>query len=219
MKITRILIADDHPIVRKGLRDLVEAEEGLEVVGEAADGLAVGAVLEETKADVLLLDLMMPGLGGLEVLRQVRRASPGTRVVVFSMHQNEAYVIEALQSGASGYVLKDSSSADVLAAIQAVMAGSRYLSSPLSERAIEVFLEQAGEAPENPYQGLTSREKQVLHLAGEGKSARAIAEWLSISPRTAETHRTNLMRKLGLHSQNDLVRFCLERDIISSKGR
>jgi len=211
---TTIVLADDHPIVRLGLRTVLEAEPDFQVIGEAGDGLETMSLVERLQPQVLVLDLLMPGLSGLEVARQVRQRAPETRVIVLSMHANEAYVLEALRHGAAAYVLKETSSAELVQAVRTVAAGRRYLSRPLSERALEVYAQRAEATPLDLYETLTTREREVLHLAAEGCSNSEIATRLSISPRTAETHRSNLMQKLGLHSQTELVRYALRRGII-----
>ena len=165
--------------------------------------------------DVLVLDLILPGLNGLEVTRQVSQRSLRTRVVILSMHAAEAYVLEALKNGAAGYVLKDASAADLVHAVKEAVAGRHYLSPPLSELAIEAYLQKAREATLDLYETLTTREREVLQLAAEGRSNPEIAERLVISPRTVETHRANLMRKLGLQSQAGLIRYALQRRIIT----
>jgi DNA-binding NarL/FixJ family response regulator len=209
-----ILLADDHAVVRHGLRALLEREPSFRIVGEIGDGLKVTDMVAQLKPDVLVTDLMMPGLNGLEITRQVKQRTPQTRVVVLSMHSNEAYVLEALRNGASGYVLKDSSGQDLVRAVREVAAGRRYLSAPLSERAIQTYVNTGRDSLLDPYDALTSREREVLHLAAEGYSNAEIGSRLSISPRTAETHRANLMRKLDLRSQTDLVRYALRRGIL-----
>lgn len=209
-----ILLADDHQVVRQGLRALLEAEPDFRVVGEAADGLEATRLVERLHPDVAVVDLIMPGLNGMEVTRQITTRVPETRVVVLSMHANEAYVLEALRNGAAAYVLKDSSAAELVEAVRAVVAGRHYLSAPLSERAIDTYRQRAKEATLDIYEMLTMREREVLHLAAEGHSGPEIASRLSISPRTVETHRANLMRKLGLRTQTDLVRYALRRGIL-----
>ena len=211
---TTIVLVDDHPVVRRGLRVLLEAEPEFRILGEAGEGLEAVQLVERLKPDVLVLDLMIPGLNGLEVTRQVSQRSPRTRVVILSMHANEAYVLEALRNGATGYVLKDAGADEVVKAIREVAAGRRYLSPPLSERAIETYVQKANTAPLDLYDTLTTREREVLHLAAEGHSSPEIADRLSISPRTVETHRGNLMRKLNLRTQTDLVRYALRRGIL-----
>jgi two-component system response regulator NreC len=214
MSITTIVLADDHHIVRQGLRALLEAEPDFAVTGEAADGLVAAGLVERLKPDVLVLDLMMPGLNGLDVVRQVRQRSPQTRVIILSMHANEAYVLEALRNGVVGYVLKDSTASDLAQAVREAAAGRRYLSPPLSERAIEAYVHKADAAPLDLYETLSGREREVLHLAAEGYNNTEIAARLCISARTVETHRANVMRKLGLHSQTDLIRYALRRGIL-----
>ena len=214
MSKTTVVLADDHAIVRQGLRAVLEAASDFNVVGEAADGLQVLDLVEQLRPNVLVLDVMMPGLNGLEITRQVRIRCPQTRVVILSMHADEGYVMEALRNGAAGYVLKEASTTEVAQAVREVAAGRRYLSQPLSERAIEVYAEKAQSAPLDLYETLTTREREVLQLCVEGCSSTEMATRLGISPRTADTHRANLMRKLGLQNQTALVRYALRRGIL-----
>jgi two-component system response regulator NreC len=214
MDVITVVLADDHQVVRQGLRALLEAESDFEVIGEAGDGLEAVQLAERLRPGVLVLDLMMPGLSGLEVTRQVSRRSPHTRIVILSIHANEAYVLEALQNGASAYVLKKSSVDELVRAIREVTAGRRYLSPPLSEHAIEAYVQRSRDSTMDPYAMLTDREREVLHLVAEGHTNAEIAARLSLSPRTVEMHRANLMRKLDLHSQADLIRYALQRGIV-----
>jgi DNA-binding NarL/FixJ family response regulator len=209
-----IVLADDHPIVRHGLRALLEAEPDFRIVDEVDDGLDAVERVERLQPDVLVLDLMMPGLNGLEVTRQVGLRSPGTRVVVLSMYANEAYVLEALRNGATSYVLKRSSPDELVQAVREVAAGRSFLSRSLSQRAIEAYRQKAQEVPPDRYDTLTNREREVLHLAAEGHSNADIAARLSISPRTVEMHRRNLMRKLDLSAHGDLIRYAFQRGIL-----
>jgi two-component system response regulator NreC len=211
---TTVVLADDHPIVRQGLRAVLEAEPDLQVVGEADEGLATIQMVERLRPDILVMDLMMPGISGLEVIRQVGGRSCTTRVVVLTMHATESYVLEALRAGAMAYVLKEASAGELVQAIREVRAGRRYLSPPLSERAIEAYLQKAQTEPLDPYETLTPREREVLHLAVEGHTTAAIAARLFLSPRTVEIHRRNLMRKLNLRTPTDLIRYALQRGII-----
>jgi DNA-binding NarL/FixJ family response regulator len=211
---TTIVLADDHPIVRQGLRALLEAEAGFSVVGEADDGLEARRLIEQLKPDVLVLDLAMPGLGGLDVTHLVRRQSPQTRIVVLSMHADQAYVAEVLSAGALAYVLKKSTSAELAHAIREALAGRRFLSPPLSERGLDHYLDKA-KATLDRYDTLTVREREVLHLAAAGQTSAQIAKRLSISRRTVEMHRTHLMRKLDLHSQTELVRYAVQKGIVA----
>ena len=212
---TAIVLADDHTIVRQGLRLLLEAEPDFSIVGEASDGLEVAGLVDRLRPDVLVLDLMMPGVSGLEVTRIVCQQFPETSVVILSMHADESYVLAALKNGAAAYVLKDAGAEDLLQAVREVVQGRRYLSSPFSQVGIDTYTKRAESTPLDVYDTLTSREREVLHLAAEGYSSTDVGGVLSISPRTAEAHRANLMRKLGFHSQADLIRYALRRGIIS----
>lgn len=209
-----IVLADDHHIVRQGLRALLEAESDFRVIGEASNGRDAIELVRKLRPNVLVLDLMMPVLNGIEVTRQLGKAHPQTKIVILSMYANEAYVLETLANGASAYVLKDSNTSDLVLAVREVAIGRRYLSPPLSDRAIEAYQEKARSASLDKYETLTTREREILQLAAEGSSSTDIAAKLGISARTAETHRTNLMRKLNLHNQADLIRYALRRGII-----
>jgi DNA-binding NarL/FixJ family response regulator len=209
-----IVLADDHHVVRQGLRALLAAEPDLSVVGEAADGPEAIEVATRCAPDVVILDLLMPGLDGLEVLRRLGRELPATRIIVLSMHSNEAYVVEALRNGARAYVLKEATGSDLVHAVREVMAGRRYLSPPLSEQAIDAYTRKMGETAATDT-ALTPRELEVLRLAAQGQSLQQIARQLSISPRTAETHRARFMRKLGLHNQTEIVRYAIRQGFVS----
>lgn len=209
-----ILLADDHNIVRQGLRAILQSEPHFHLVGEASDGIEAVRLAERLKPDVLITDVMMPGLNGLEVARQVSRSLPNTRIIILSMYTNDAYVIEALKNGARGYVLKDSQASDLIQAVKEVINGNRYLSAPLSERALELYMRKVESVPEDPYDLLTTREREVLQMVAEGRTSAEIANRLFISPRTAEGHRANLMRKLGLQNNADLIRFAIKRGIL-----
>ena len=212
---TTAIIADDHEIVLRGLRGMLESEGLCRVVAEAADGLAAAQLVEKHRPQILILDLNMPRLHGIETLRQVRTTSPQTRVIVLSMHSDEPYVIESLRVGASAYILKGSESQEIAHALKEVLAGRRFLSATLSEWAINALLTKPAD-DSDPLQTLTPRERMVVQLAAEGNTNPEIAEKLFISPRTAETHRTNLLRKLGLQTQTDLVRFAIRRGLIQA---
>lgn len=211
-----ILLADDHEIFRHGLKMLLEAQPDFKVVGQAIDGLEVITLTEQLQPDVVVLDMIMPGLNGIDATYQIKQRLPRCRVVVLSMHDDESYVLNVLRCGANGYVLKDSSAADLVQAVRAAMAGQRFLSPPLTERAIQAYINKTQSDSSNSYHILTNREREVLHLSAEGFSASEIAERLSISIRTVETHRSNLMHKLGLNSQNKLIEFAKKHKIIPS---
>lgn len=203
-----LVLVEDHEVVRQGLRALLAAEPGFQIVGEAGDGLAAAELVSRLRPDVLLLDLMLPGLPGLDVVRAVRHSSPETRIIILSMHTDEAYVLSALQAGAVGYVLKRSGSAELLAAIRAAVAGHRYLSPPLSEMAVQAYVERS-RAALDPYQTLTAREREVLQLVVQGKSNAEAAGILGLSPRSVETYRLRLMQKLSIEDLPSLVKFAI----------
>jgi two-component system response regulator NreC len=211
---TPILLADDHQVIIDGLKALLSGEPDMEVIGQATDGLQVLPKVLELKPEVVVLDLMMPGLGGLEVARQLRDRAPATKVIILSMHSNDAYVVEALRNGAAGYVLKQAEARALVDAIRAVRGGGRYLSPPLSEDKLARWETDAKAAPFDPYDTLSTREREVLQLAAEGLTSAAIGERLAIGKRTVETHRANLQRKLGVKTQADLVRFAVKRGIV-----
>ncbi len=218
MSQVRIILADDHTIVREGLRALLEVEVDFSVVGEAADGLEAVRLVERLGPDVLVVDLTMPGLNGLEVTRQVSRSMARTRVIVLSMHSSEGYVLKALSNGVAGYVLKESCAKDLVRAIREVVAGRRYLTPPLSKLAIEAYLEKAENSSADRYETLTTREREVLQLTAEGYTSAKIGARLFISLRTVEVHRANLMRKLSLRNQLELIRYALRRGILPMEG-
>lgn len=209
----RLLLVEDHEVVRQGLRALLAAEPDFRIVGEAGDGLGAAELVSQLRPDVLVLDLMLPGLSGLEVVREARQRSPETRVVILSMHTNEAYVLSALQAGALAYVLKKAGASELLAAIRAAWAGRRYLSPPLSEAAIQAYVEKSRATPD-PYQTLTTREREVLHLMVEGLTTLEIATRLVISHRTVEMHRSRVMQKLGFDKKTDLIRYAIRRGLL-----
>jgi DNA-binding NarL/FixJ family response regulator len=212
----RVVLADDHPIVRQGLRSLLENEASCVVVGEAADGLTALELVAQEQPDVVILDLQMPDLGGLEVARRLQGSAPATKVIILSLHGDEPFVQEALRYGVLGYLLKGAATTELTAAVKAAVAGKRFLSAALAERAIDAYASRTREntGPLDRYELLTNREREVLQLAAQGMSHGQIGQRLSISPRTAETHRTNLMRKLGLKDQVELVRFAMQRGLL-----
>lgn len=214
-KTITIVLADDHRIVRQGLHALLKAEPDFNVIGEADDGIEALEMVKKLNPDVAVLDLMMPGLSGLEVARQIAKQSHHTKTVILSMYDDEGFVLEALSNGASAYVLKDMGSSDLIHAVREVRKGHRYLSAPLSDRAIEVYEQMTKAGTMDKYETLTTREREVLHLSAEGRTNSEIAERLGISVRTAETHRSNVMHKLGVHTQADLTRYAIKRGIIS----
>jgi two-component system, NarL family, response regulator NreC len=211
---TTIVLADDHALIRAGLRTVLDVKPDWVVVGEATDGRGALALVTRLQPDVLVVDIMLPGLNGLEVIRQACERVAHPQVVALSMHANESYVLAALRNGASAYVLKDASSTTIIEAIHEVIAGRRYLSPPLSQYALDAYAQKAKGAPLDPYETLTTREREMLHLVAQGETTPAIAARLAVSPRTVETHRTNFMRKLGLRTQTDVIRYALQRGLI-----
>jgi two-component system response regulator NreC len=213
----RILLADDHPIVRRGLRYVLEQLPDVELLAEAEDGLRALQLAERLRPDVLVLDLLLPGLNGWEVTREVTRRSPRTRVLILSMYDDEDYVTKAIQAGAHAYVLKESAVEDLVRALRKVAAGERYFSAPIAEAAHRASLEKDGRP--DPQEALTARERQVLQLTVEGLSSAEAAERLHISPRTVETHRANLLRKLAVRNLKELIRLAVERGLVPRPPR
>jgi len=218
MRPLTIVLADDHHVVRSGLRVLLENEMNCTVVGEAGNGPEALAMVERLQPDLLIADLIMPGLSGLEVARQARIVSPNTRIVILSMHADESYVREALRAGVTAYVLKETLSTEFLYAIQQAAQGRRSLSPPLSDRAIDAYASQTAETNLDLYETLTAREREILYLAAQGLTSAEIAEHLMIGVRTVDTHRASMMRKLGLHTPLDLIRYAVRRGIVTLDG-
>jgi two-component system, NarL family, response regulator NreC len=213
-RMTRILLADDQQVVRQALRCLLERESDLKVVGETSDGLEIVSLVERLKPDVLVTDVALPGLHGLEVTRRVHESAPATGVVILSGYSHEWYVTEALRRGALGYVVKQSDVAELLRAVRTVARGRPYVGAPLSADPLDVWMGRARRAALDPYDTLTSREREILQLVAEGYSSTGIARRLTISARTAEAHRANAMRKLRLRNQAALIRYALSRGVL-----
>jgi len=216
----RVTLTDDHQIVRQGLRALLEAEPDMEIAGEGSTGLEALQLVERLHPTVAILDMMMPGLSGLDVAREVHDKYPATQTVILSMRGEEEYVTTALRNGALGYVLKGNSSQDLVSAVRAAAEGRRFLSAELSERAIRAYVAQAQQvspldaAGYSAYDTLTTREREVLKLVAEGKTSAEIAALLYLSTRTVETYRTRLMSKLDLDNQADLIKYALKRGLV-----
>jgi len=208
-----LVLADDHHLVREGLRLLLETRLHCRVVGEAATGAEAVALVREHRPDILIVDLSMPGMSGIDVTRAVVSQAPETRVIVLSMHGDEPHVREALRAGAMAYVLKESLADDFLHAIAQVAAGQRYLSPRLAERAISSFAGESVGVTASHTEHLSPREREVLSLVAQGLTSAAIAERLGIGVRTVEWHRARLLHKLGLHSVADLVRYALQHGL------
>lgn len=207
----RVLLADDHAMVREGLAALVAGEPDIEVVGQCGNGLEVLPRVTEFDPDVVVLDITMPGLNGLDLCRDLTRREDGLGILILTMHNDEGFVAQALESGATGYLLKESASDQLGPAIRRVAAGDLYLGPGIPRK----VLERIGDGGDDPYQRLSSRERQVLQLIAEGQTNRKIAEMLGLATKTIDTHRTRLMRKLNIHDQTSLVKFAIRRGIIS----
>lgn len=206
----RIVLADDHMIVRQGFQQLLSQQPDFDVVGEAGDGLTALRLVEELRPDALVLDMVMPGLSGLEVLERIPQAAPQTRVVVLSMHDDQAYVLQALRGGALAYLLKESSAQELIQAIRVVMSGRHYLSALVLEQVIAICLRTESSRPEDRYAALSSREREVLKMMAAGLDNQQITAALAVNKRTVDTYRRRLIQKLGLQSQADLLRYALQ---------
>jgi DNA-binding NarL/FixJ family response regulator len=212
---TRILLADDHTVIRAGIKLLLEGQPEWHVVGEASDGREALNALEETRPDLIVMDLAMPNLNGMEATRQILASHPDISIVVLSMHSDEGYVLRALKAGARGYVLKDSTETDLIDAVKAVRAGKSYFSPAVSRLLVEDYTRQLhGRNLEDTYELLTNREREILQLAAEGKSNKEIAGLLNLSVYTIETHRKNIMEKLNLHSLPELILYAVRKGVI-----
>jgi DNA-binding NarL/FixJ family response regulator len=217
MDTIRVLIADDHTLVRAGIRALLEGLEGVEVVAEAGDGREAIALVEAHRPDVLMTDIAMPHVSGLEVAERVTRGPTSTRVIILSMHSGEEYACRALQAGASGYLLKDSGIAELEIALRAVARGQSYLSPAVSRHVIADYLERTG-GVSSALNRLTPRQREVLRQIAEGKTTKAIARDLGVSVKTVETHRTQLMDRLDIHEIAGLVRFAIRIGLVQTNS-
>ena len=215
MNPVRVLLADDHTLVRAGLRKLLEAMPNIEVIGEAADGLALLALAEQLQPELVLMDIAMPGLNGLEATARLRASSPHIQVLILSMHQNDEYVKQALRHGASAYLLKDAAPTELDIAIKSVLQGGIYLSAAVSKGVMTDYVERLrGEDLTTDI--LTARQMEVLKLLAQGQSSKDIARLLSLSTKTVDTHRSQLMKQLGVHEVTGLVRYAIRIGLVSS---
>lgn len=204
--VIRVVLADDHTLLRDGLAALLAADNAVRVVAQTADGPGTVATVANLQPDVLVLDLSMPGLGGIEVLRRVQKESPRTRTLVLTMHEEQEYVLHAVQAGAHGFLLKDSAARELLVAVRDLGAGRRHF-GPHAADVLARQIERPDVPIEDPYRNLTTREREVFHLIIEGATTKEVARKLDISPRTAENHRTRLLDKLGLRNTAELIRY------------
>jgi two-component system, NarL family, response regulator NreC len=214
-KTIKIFLADDHTIVREGLAKLLEGEADLHVVGEAENGREAVGKVEELKPDIVLMDIAMPMLNGIEATRQIRKIRPETKIIILSMHSHERYISELFRLGASGYLLKSAAGTDIINAIHAALKGETYLSPSISHKVIEDYLSLKKESyQENLYNRLSNREREVFQMIAEGTSTREIAEVLFVSPSTIKTHRANIMEKLEMHNISQLIQFAIHLGIV-----
>ncbi len=211
----RVLVADDHTIVREGVRILLEAQPDIEVVSEAADGEEALARVRELQPDIVLIDIAMPKLNGMEATRAIKRDFPNVQIIVLTMYESDEYFFQVLNAGASGYILKKAASGDLLTAIRAVYAGEVFLYPSVARRLVSDYISRVKSGEEkSSYDGLTPREREVLKLIAEGYTNQAIADKLVISPSTVQTHRSRVMQRLNLHNRAELIQYAVRKGLI-----
>lgn len=211
----RVLLADDHTILRAGLRMMLDAQPDIEVVGEASDGRQALAEAQRLQPDLVLMDITMPEMNGIEATRQIKRALDSTRVLILTMHENEEYLFQVLRAGASGYILKEAAGTELISAIRIVYSGRFYMSPSAQSMMVGDYLQRVRSGEErDSYSALTEREREILKLVAEGHTNNQIAERLFISPKTVDTHRTHIMDKLNLHSRAELVKYAMRRGLL-----
>jgi two-component system response regulator NreC len=215
MSSTRILLADDHDVVRKGLRYILQRQDGIDVIGEAKNGREAVKMAEELRPDLVIMDIAMPLLSGIEATVQIAKSSPKTKVIILSMYSDETYLVRILTAGAKGYLLKDSTETDLIPAVKAVIQGKPFFSAQIAQTLLEDYMRQLKQRGlQDSYDLLTDREKEVLQLLAGGKSNKEVATLLDLSVYTIETHRTNLMQKLNLHNTADVVLYAVRKKLI-----
>jgi two-component system response regulator NreC len=210
----KVLVADDHTILRQGIKSLLANEEEIEVIGEAKDGREALTIIEETLPDVILMDIAMPGLNGLEATRRIKKKFPRMKVLVLTMYTNEEYIFQILNAGANGYLVKETAFQDLISAIKAVYKNEAFMSPSISKKVINSYIKRAQNDEEVTCEVLTTREREILQLIAEGNSSKKIAELLFISPKTVETHRTHIMDKLNIHNRTGLVKYAIRKGIV-----
>jgi len=206
-------VADDHTILRQGIKALLENQEEIEVVGEARDGREVIKISEELSPDVILMDIAMPGLNGLEATRRIKKKFPRVKVLVLTMYTHEEYIFQILNAGANGYLVKETAFHDLISAIKAVYRGEAFMSPSISKKVINNYI-QVSQGKEEVHDVLTTREREILQLIAEGNSNKEIAKTLFVSPKTVETHRTHIMDKLNIHNSTGLIKYAIRKGII-----
>jgi DNA-binding NarL/FixJ family response regulator len=213
--LTRVVLADDHSVVRQGLRAWLERSGYVQVVGEAADGREAVAIVEQLQPDVVIMDIAMPMLNGIDATAQITRRNPDTKVIILSMHADESYILRALGAGAKGYLLKESTETDVLPAVQSVRDGKPYFTPSIARLLLEDYMRTLKQNNlQDSYDLLTEREREVLQLLAQGKSNKEVAQVLDLSPHTIDSHRTNMMQKLNLHNTAEIVLYAVRKGII-----
>ena len=215
MKNIKVVIADDHTILRQGIKSLLDIQEGIEVMGEAKDGREAIKTIEELLPDVILMDIAMPGLNGLEATRRIKKKFPKVKVVVLTMHANEEYIFQILNAGADGYLVKETAFQDLISAINAVHKGEAFMSPSISKKVMTDYIQRAQGEEKVGFDTLTTREREILQLVAEGNSNKKIAEALFISPKTVETHRAHIMDKLNIHDRAGLIKYAIRKGMIN----
>ena len=211
----RVLLADDHTIVRDGLRALLEANPEIQVVGDAANGLQVVDKVNELKPDIVVMDISMPEVNGIEATRKILETNPGVGIIILSMLGTADHVFHALQAGAHGYLLKESAGREVMQAVQAVYAGEMYFSKPIAQTVINDYIQARAETQSDPLESLSIRENEILCMVVEGKSSAEIGKRLNLSPKTIDSYRSRMMQKLGVSDYPELVRYAIKHGLIS----
>ena len=214
MEKIKVLIADDHTILRQGIKALLDNQAGIEVIGEAKDGREALTLIEDLLPDVILMDIAMPGLNGLEATRRIKKKFPKIKVLVLTMYTNEEYVFQILKAGANGYLVKETAFQDLISAIRAVYRDEAFMSPSISKKVINRYTQRVRDTNDTTGDMLTTREREILQLIAEGSSSKKIAEALFISPKTVETHRTHIMDKLNIHNRTDLVKYAIRTGIV-----
>jgi DNA-binding NarL/FixJ family response regulator len=218
-KKNRIVLAEDQTLVRKGLKSLLNAEDDLEVVGEAEDGLEAIHCVNKHQPDLLLLDLAMPKMNGIAAIKEIKKENPGTKILTVTFHTSDEYILAAFQAGADGYCLKNDSHTELMIAIRRALEGKKYISPLISEKVLEGYLEgRQTLKTDTAWETITQREKEVLQLVGEGYTSSKIADYLSISPKTVDKHRANIMKKLDLHTASALTAYAVEKGLVDPES-
>jgi DNA-binding NarL/FixJ family response regulator len=218
MSVLKLLLADDHEIVRQGLRSMLDAQRDCQVVGEASDGRQAVAMTKDLGPDVVILDIAMPALNGLEATRQILKTRPQTKILILTMHESDSVIREVLDAGARGYILKTDAGRDLVTAVESLRRNKTFFTSRVSQMILDGFL-KGDTRPQDPETGairLTPRQREIVQLLAEGKSSKEVAVALNLSVKTAETHRANIMRKLDCHSVSEVVRYAIRNKIIEA---